>query len=46
MFNRISKKEFDGMKDELPFGQVPLLETVEDGVIAQSMTIARYLANK
>ncbi len=34
------------MKEELPFGQVPILETVEDGIIAQSMAIARYLANK
>ena len=38
--------EFGKMKSSLPFGQLPTL-TLEDGkVLCQSLTIARYLANR
>jgi len=43
-FEDIRVDDITSLKDKLPFGQVPLLE--DNGVvIAQSLTICRYLAN-
>lgn len=43
---RVTNREFDALKAGFPFGQVPVLETEEHGVIAQTGAIARYLAHK
>uniref|UniRef100_A0A0N5AYE0 Glutathione S-transferase 1 n=1 Tax=Syphacia muris TaxID=451379 RepID=A0A0N5AYE0_9BILA len=42
---RISKEDWPNMKPTTPFGQLPLLE-VDGKVLAQSVAIAIYLANK
>ncbi|WKX95180.1 hypothetical protein Q1695_011995 [Nippostrongylus brasiliensis] len=42
---RISREDWPKLKEEMPFGQLPVLE--EDGKkLAQSFAIARYLARK
>ncbi|CAJ0960591.1 unnamed protein product, partial [Mesorhabditis belari] len=43
--HRVSFEEWPEFKPKTPFGQMPLLE-VDGVVLAQSMTIARYLARK
>ncbi|OXA58261.1 glutathione S-transferase [Folsomia candida] len=43
--NRISKESWPELKERMPWGQIPILE-FDGKVIAQSLTICRYLAQK
>ncbi|KIH47917.1 glutathione S-transferase protein [Ancylostoma duodenale] len=42
---RLSREDWPKHKDEMPFGQVPVLE-VDGKKLAQSFAIARFLARK
>eukprot|EP00088_Acartia_fossae_P027588 TRINITY_DN2832_c0_g1_i1.p1 TRINITY_DN2832_c0_g1~~TRINITY_DN2832_c0_g1_i1.p1 ORF type:complete len:213 (-),score=66.08 TRINITY_DN2832_c0_g1_i1:194-805(-) len=42
---RVTREAFAGMKANLPYGQLPMLE-VDGHTICQSITMARFLANK
>ncbi len=46
---RIELKDWPAMKKETTFGALPVLEVIENNettVLAQSVSIARYLANR
>merc|ERR1712166_683220 len=38
--------DWPGLKPKTPFGQMPFLETLEDGTIGQSTAIANYMGHK
>jgi len=43
---RVKKEEWMGLKDSMPWGQMPILETPDGKVLSQTLAICRYLGRK